>query len=163
MKTVVCPHCSNEVTFEDHQLGKRALCPYCQKPFVPPLKHSGPGVSAFLLGLLTIGLTGGYIAYSIMQPPWELGFLSNRLINVLIGLVMVLSIVLSWMSIGMAIWGYKQKRRRKWFCKWGLIFSIVPTVLIAGFAIVRPFLPEASAAPEDNTEEVQEEETPPEE
>ncbi|GIW80767.1 MAG: hypothetical protein KatS3mg105_2574 [Gemmatales bacterium] len=156
MKVVVvrCTHCGNDVSFEVKYLGKNVLCPYCQKLFVPPYQHSGYGIAAFWLGITGILFEAGAITYTALDPDWALVFLSARNIKMLLRFVGLLGVVLSWIGIGCAVAGYKQKRRRKFFCKWGLILCLLPTLMCVGYAGVNALLPEPT---EETQEEMSEE------
>ncbi|MGG4048497.1 hypothetical protein [Paenibacillus favisporus] len=112
--------------------------------FVPPaaLKHSGPGIASFVMGLVSLL---GYIisaaaAGAIMAPYLEEGMLdgpnSNAILGLgVVGLLMIALVVINVVGTILGIVGTALKNRKKIFAIIGLIVNAVIVLSIGLFFI----------------------------
>ncbi|WP_223068501.1 hypothetical protein [Paenibacillus caui] len=107
-----------------------------QQESEPRRKHSGPGIASFIMSLLTIA---GYIAglsltfvtlHRIGEAELSEEILMNQQGFVISVFVVIASVVINIAGIILAIIGLALKNRKKVFSVLGLVFGLLPLIIL---------------------------------
>lgn len=101
------------------------------------LKHSGLGVSTFIIGLISsVGLLITIVMAGVAEASSYGGMDPNSTTAMLIGLFMMLFLAMTLVTIGLGIAAFVQKGYKKLFPILGVCFSSVMAILIIGLMII---------------------------
>lgn len=101
------------------------------------LKHSGLGISTFIIGLISaVGLLITIIVASVAEASSYGGMDPNSTQAMLIGLFMMLFLALTLVAIGLGIAAFVQKGYKKLLPILGVCFSSVMGIVVVGLMII---------------------------
>lgn len=108
------------------------------QPPVTPLKHSGPGIASFVIGILallayiTILALAPAAADEILADPDPEALLENMYVLV-IGSLFLIAVLLNLIGVILAIIGLALKNRKKMFSVIGMILNGIVILIVIGF------------------------------
>ena len=101
------------------------------------MKHSGFGISSFISSIIIgSGMFLLIIFATIMESSSQEEMSDDSPIAIILGLMLIGSLMLNFVSLGLAIAGLCQKNRKKVFSILGLVFSLLIFLGVTGLMII---------------------------